>query len=110
MPVCLPAAEDLLFSGRSIGAAEAKAIGLVHTVFDDPETAALAYFEQHLADKSAAALACALVAARGAMRRDVRQCLAEVEQLYLGRLMQTRDANEGLVAFLAKRKPEWKHQ
>lgn len=105
-----PAAEDLLFSGRSIGAAEAKAIGLVHTVFDDPETAALAYFEQHLADKSAAALACALVAARGAMRRDVRQRLAEVEQLYLGRLMQTRDANEGLVAFLAKRKPEWKHQ
>ena len=105
-----PAAEDLLFSGRSIGAAEAKAIGLVHTVFDDPETAALAYFEQHLADKSAAALACALVAARGAMRRDVRQRLAEVEQLYLGRLMQTRDANEGLVAFLAKRKPQWQHQ
>ena len=105
-----PAAEDLLFSGRSIGAAEAKAIGLVHTVFDDPETAALAYFEQHLADKSAAALACALVAARGAMRRDVRQRLAEVEQLYLGRLMQTHDANEGLVAFLAKRKPQWQHQ
>ena len=39
------------------------------------------------------------------MRRDVRHRLAEVERLYLDRLMTTRDANEGLVAFLAKRKP-----
>jgi cyclohexa-1,5-dienecarbonyl-CoA hydratase len=104
-----PAAEDLLFSGRSITAAQAHAIGLVHTVFDDPETAALAYFEQHLADKSAASLACAVAAARAPLIRDVRQRLAEVEKLYLDRLMQTRDANEGLTAFLAKRKPHWEH-
>lgn len=103
------AAEDLLFSGRSIGAAEAKAIGLVHTVFDDPEIAALAYFNEHLANKSAASMACALLAARGAMVRDVRRRLTEVERLYLDRLMLTRDANEGLVAFLAKRKPHWEH-
>ena len=105
-----PAAEDLLFSGRAIGAAEAKAIGLVHTVFDDPQIAALAYFEQHLAHKSAAALACAVSAARAAMVRDVRQRLADVESLYLDRLMKTRDANEGLTAFLAKRKPQWEHR
>jgi cyclohexa-1,5-dienecarbonyl-CoA hydratase len=105
-----PAAEDLLCSGRSVGAAEAKSIGLVHTVFDDPEIAATAYFGEHLAPRSAASLACAVAAARGPMRRDVRQRLAEVEQLYLERLMATRDANEGLVAFMAKRKPEWRHQ
>jgi cyclohexa-1,5-dienecarbonyl-CoA hydratase len=105
-----PFAEDLLLSGRSIGAEEARAAGLVHTVFDDPETAALAYFNQHLAGKSAAALACALAAARGAMAREVRGRLAEVEQLYLDRLMATRDANEGLTAFLAKRKPQWEHR
>lgn len=105
-----PAAEDLLFSGRSISGNEALRIGLVQAVFDDPEIAALAYFEQHLADKSAAALACALAAARGGMLRDVRHRLAEVETLYLDRLMQTRDANEGLVAFLAKRKPHWEHR
>jgi len=68
-----PAAEDLLCSGRSIGAAEAKAIGLVHTVFDDPEIAATAYFGEHLAPHSAASLACAVAAARGPMRRDARQ-------------------------------------
>jgi cyclohexa-1,5-dienecarbonyl-CoA hydratase len=105
-----PFAEDLLFSGRSIGAEEARGAGLVHTVFEDPETAALAYFNQHLAGKSAAALACAVAAARGAMLRDVRQRLAEVEQLYLDRLMATRDANEGLTAFLGKRKPKWEHR
>ena len=37
-----PNAEDLLFSGRSVDAAEAKAMGLVHTVSDDPEAAAMA--------------------------------------------------------------------
>lgn len=105
-----PAAEDLLFSGRSIGAEEAKSIGLVQFVADDPEAAALTYFDQHLAGKSAAALACAVAAARGGMVRDVRRRLAEVERLYLDRLMQTRDANEGLVAFLAKRKPKWEHR
>lgn len=102
-------AEDLLFSGRSIGAAQAQAIGLVHTVFDDPETAALAYFSQYLADKSAASMACALAAARAPMLRDLKHRLAEVERLYLDRLMATRDANEGLVAFMAKRQPHWEH-
>ncbi len=105
-----PFAEDLLFSGRSIGAEEARAAGLVHTVFDDPETAALAYFNQHLAGKSAAALACAVAAARGDMVRDVRRRLAEVERLYLDKLMATRDANEGLTAFLARRRPQWEHK
>ena len=104
------AAEDLLFSGRSIDAGEAKAIGLVQFVSDDPEAAALVYFDQHLAGKSAAALACAVTAARGAMIRDVRHRLAEVERLYLDSLMATRDANEGLRAFLAKRKPNWEHR
>ena len=104
------AAEDLLFSGRSVSGDEARALGLVQFVAADPEAAALAYFELHLANKSAASLACALAAARGAMIRDVRHRLGEVERLYIDRLMQTRDANEGLVAFLAKRKPHWEHR
>ncbi|MEO8309883.1 MAG: cyclohexa-1,5-dienecarbonyl-CoA hydratase [Caldimonas sp.] len=108
--VSQPAAEDLLFSGRAIGVVEAQAIGLVREVADDPAAAALAYFEQHLCGKSAAALRCALVAARAPMLRDVQARLAEVERLYLDRLMTTRDANEGLDAFLAKRQPAWEHR
>ena len=78
--VNLPAAEDLLYSGRSIGAEPRRMpCGLVHAVADDPEIAALGWFHEHLPSKSAAALACAIAAARGAMRRDVRHRLAEVE-------------------------------
>lgn len=104
------AAEDLLFSGRSISGEEAKAMGLVQSLAADPEAAALAYFEQHLATKSAAALACALAAVRAPYIADLRRRLADVERLYLDRLMKTRDANEGLGAFLAKRQPQWEHR
>jgi cyclohexa-1,5-dienecarbonyl-CoA hydratase len=105
-----PTAEDLLFSGRSIGAHEAHRLGLVQVVDEDPVASALAYFEEHLQARSAAALACATVAVRGAMQREVRARLAEVEKLYLEWLMKTHDANEGLAAFLQKRQPEWTHQ
>jgi cyclohexa-1,5-dienecarbonyl-CoA hydratase len=105
-----PAAEDLLLSGRSVDAAEAKSLGLVHAVVADPESAALEYFDQHFAGKSAAALACAVTAARGAYLDELRRRLEDVERLYLKELMSTRDANEGLKAFLAKRTPQWEHR
>jgi cyclohexa-1,5-dienecarbonyl-CoA hydratase len=105
-----PAAEDLLLSGRSLPADEARQIGLVQCVAEDPAACALAYFDQHLQGRSAAALACAVVATRAPMQRQVRERLAEVERLYLEWLMRTHDANEGLAAFLEKRQPEWTHQ
>ena len=105
-----PAAEDLLFSGRVIDAAEAKAIGLVQHVADDPAAAALAWFQEHLAPRSASSLALALQAARGARVAQARSRLAEVERLYLDTLMSTRDACEGLDAFLQKRSPHWEHR
>ncbi len=103
-------AEDLLLSGRSIGAREAKEAGLVRELDDDPVAAALTYFDAHLAERSASSLVFALTAARAGMLRDVRHRLAEVEDLYLDRLMRTHDANEGLTAFLAKRPPLWEHR
>lgn len=104
------AAEDLLWSGRSIDGRSAHAIGLVQTLADDPQAAALAYFDEHLAPRSAAALACAVSAVRAARVRELRARLAEVEEIYLQRLMKTHDANEGLAAFLAKRTPHWEHR
>jgi cyclohexa-1,5-dienecarbonyl-CoA hydratase len=104
------AAEDLLWTGRSVDGAAALAIGLVNTLADDPEVAALAYFDEHLAPRSAAALACAVAAVRAPRARELRLRLAEVEHLYLERLMRTRDANEGLAAFLERRTPAWEHR
>jgi len=103
-------AEDLLCSGRSVSGTEAKALGLVEFLAEDPETAALAYFDAHLAPKSAAALALAVIAVRGPVVATAKRRLDELVNLYIDTLMKTRDANEGIAAFLAKRKPSWEHR
>jgi cyclohexa-1,5-dienecarbonyl-CoA hydratase len=108
--VSQPVAEDLLWSGRSIDGNAAHEAGLVQQVSDDPEAAAIAYFESHLVKRSAAALACAVAAVRGPVIARVKRRLAEVERIYLDTLMATRDANEGLSAFLARRAPSWEHR
>jgi len=103
-------AEDLLFSGRSIDAAEAVRIGLATAVAADPEAAAVAYFDKYFATRSAAALAVAVSAARGSYLPEVKRRLAEVERLYTDRCIKTHDAIEGLNAFIAKRAPKWAHR
>jgi cyclohexa-1,5-dienecarbonyl-CoA hydratase len=103
-------AEELLLSGRSLDASEAQALGLATAVAADPEGAAIAWFKEHLAGKSAAALRHALRAARIDLVERVRAKLARIEALYLEDLMATRDAVEGLEAFLAKRPPKWEHR
>lgn len=101
------AAEDLLLSGRSVDAAEALRLGLVNAVADDPEAAALAWFDEHLAKRSASSLGFAVKAARAGRVERVRAKLAALEELYLTGLMSTRDAAEGLTAFLGKRPARW---
>lgn len=103
-------AEDLLYSGRAIDAPTAHAWGLVNEVAEDPAAAALAYFDKHLAGKSAAALAHAVRAAREPFAELARARLEDVEALYLEKLMATRDAGEGLRAFIERRAPEWEHR
>ncbi len=103
-------AEDLLYSGRSVSGQEAASIGLVDAVADDPEAAALAYFDGHLADKSASSLRMAVRAARTTFVERVTAKINAVEKLYLEELMSTRDAVEGLEAFVAKRPARWENR
>ena len=103
-------AEDLLVSGRSIDAQTALGWGLANEVADDPAAAAAAYFDKHLSGRSGVALALAVRAVREPFSELARARLDDVEALYVEKLMTTRDANEGLTAFLEKRAPRWEHR
>jgi cyclohexa-1,5-dienecarbonyl-CoA hydratase len=100
---------DLLVSGRGVTGTEAVALGIAKEAAAVPEQAALAYFDEYLKPKSAQSLRHAVRAARLDYVARVKTKLAAVEQLYLNELMATRDAVEGLKAFLAKRPAQWEH-
>jgi cyclohexa-1,5-dienecarbonyl-CoA hydratase len=103
-------ADDVILTGRSIDAEEARAMGLVDEVAEDPGAAVEAWAARELAPKSGAALRWAVRTARYQFNEAIERTLPAVEKLYLEQLMATHDANEGLAAFLEKRKPEWTHR
>ncbi len=103
-------AEDLLYSGRSLNGDEALAVNLVDALNDDPSQAAMAYFDRHLAKKSASSLRLAVGAARHGYAERMSAKLEYVEKLYLEQLMATHDAVEGLEAFIAKRPANWENR
>ncbi|GAB4360110.1 MAG: enoyl-CoA hydratase-related protein [Gammaproteobacteria bacterium] len=106
----LAAAEDLLYSGRSISGTEAQRVGLANAVAEDPATAALDYFREHLLPHSASTLRLAVKAAREESVERIKAKIARVEALYLSDLMATHDAVEGLNAFIEKRPANWENR
>jgi cyclohexa-1,5-dienecarbonyl-CoA hydratase len=100
-------AEDLCLSGRTLDAREALRIGLVDVLADDPFQSALAYARENFLPRSAASLRHAVRAVRADLEDRFASDIASQERLYLDRLMRTRDAEEGIRAFLEKRAPKW---
>ncbi len=103
------AAEDLILTGRRMSAAEGVRRGLVSRVCAGGalEGTVEALLDSEIRTRSAAALRLAVKAARGPLYALLRERLGELERLYLGELMDTRDAHEGIRAFLEKRDPVW---
>lgn len=103
------AATRSILTGDTVPAGGWAASGVVEVVAEDGglEAAVDAWFARHLAPRSAAALRLAAAAARMGLLTHVREILPKLEQLYLQDLMRTRDAAEGIEAFLARRTPEW---
>lgn len=100
-------AEDLLLSGRTIDGETAKKIGLVDDVASEPMAEALGYVKDRILGHSASSLRFAVRAAREDLIDHFNQQIPRLERQYLDTLMKTKDAGEGLHAFLEKRKPVW---
>jgi len=103
-------ADDLVLTGRSIDAQTACDWGLVHHVAEDIEAVLQDALATHFLPRSAAALRHALRAVRREWVEELSAKLDRMERAYVDELMATEDANEGITAFLAKRKPEWKNK
>lgn len=106
-------ADDLALTGRSITANEAKQAGLVNLLAEegqDPWEIASKWISTHIIPKSASSLKIGNKAVRMRFFRAIREDLPRMEALYLKDLMESHDANEGINAFIEKRKAQWKHE
>jgi cyclohexa-1,5-dienecarbonyl-CoA hydratase len=101
-------AEELILTGRQISGDEAVAIGLANK-------SATAEELDGLVDETLKELACLSPAALAMAKKSVYawdaihfdKGLARAEKIYLDELMKTRDAREGIQAFIDKREPKW---
>src|SRR2546421_1004381 len=102
-------AADLIFTGRTISGEEAAAWGLANEAHPEGELQeVLQATLDYLGKLSPAALSVAKKAFYGWDSIHLDKGMARAEKIYLEELMQTEDVQEGINAFMQKRKPEWK--
>jgi len=105
-------AEDLLISGRVIKAEEGKEMGLLKTIYDDQNSmneAVDQWITKYILPRSASSLKYAVKTARTTFNYIMLNKLPVLESIYLNELMKTKDANEGINAFIEKRDPIWQN-
>ncbi|CAN5121881.1 enoyl-CoA hydratase [soil metagenome] len=103
-------AEELLITGRSISAEEANSFGLVNVLYDDKvalDAGVITWIEKYILPKSASSLRFGVKAARVKFNHIIGNFLPVLEEMYVKKLMETHDANEGINSFLEKRAPVW---
>jgi cyclohexa-1,5-dienecarbonyl-CoA hydratase len=102
-------AAGALLTGRTVRVEDWVGTGLIELVAAPQELQAVAdhWYLTNLAPRSVAALRCAALASRLWLAQQVEATLPRLEHLYLGTLMGTHDATEGIEAFLEKRQPQW---
>lgn len=105
-------AEELLITGKRICAAEAMSMGIVNQVYEDRaklDEAVEIWVQKNILPLSASSLRYAVRASRSFLNHILSKFLPQLEQYYVGDLMETPDANEGINSFLEKRKPIWQN-
>jgi cyclohexa-1,5-dienecarbonyl-CoA hydratase len=104
-------ARELILTGELIDAPEALRLGLVnYVVAPDQLEAKGQELLARLRELSAPALEFTRRALDITRAERLEESLARVENLYLNELMKTEDANEGINAFMEKRKPVWRNR
>jgi cyclohexa-1,5-dienecarbonyl-CoA hydratase len=104
------AANDLILSGRIISAQEAVEMGLINkTVAKGDLSQETESFIKPYLSLSAEVIRIAKKTIKAGLMDELEPSLKAIEDIYLNELMKTADAQEGLKAFLDKRKPEWKN-
>lgn len=102
---------ELLLTGETISTDRAADLGLVtHRAGAADIDATLETLVESLTRYSRSVTRITLEAVRGARSKDFERALEISERLYLEKLLQTEDMNEGIDAFLAKRSPLWNHR
>ena len=102
---------EMILTGRSFSAQEAAVMGLINRAVPGNELEqTLEALLEELKGKSRAVRRIALKGLRESALRDFSANLARSEELYLKELLATEDVEEGVQAFLAKRKPCWRHR
>jgi cyclohexa-1,5-dienecarbonyl-CoA hydratase len=106
--VCQPVVDRMVVLGDLVKGTDAVALGLADECAPSSAVEARAlHWAGRYRELSGTAIRFATRAARAAWDEALGDRLARLEQLYLGELMATADAREGIAAFLDKRPPRW---
>ena len=104
-------ARELILTGEIIDAVEAGRLGLCNHVVPgahlEPKLLEVLAKLRELSGTSLSFARQSLDFGRG---RSIEDALSEQENIYLHELMKTQDANEGVKAFMEKRKAIWRHR
>jgi cyclohexa-1,5-dienecarbonyl-CoA hydratase len=102
---------EIILTGDVFDAETAKKLGLVSIIVPVAGFAdEVDRFVARIANNSRAVLRLAKRAALRGMELEPREAARKVEEIYRDQLMSTKDAVEGLNAFLEKRAAEWKDE
>lgn len=105
--------DELILTGDSVDAKRAREMGIVNYLIPEGKEGWVyvsGWISETITGKSAVSLRHAKSCARMHFNSRIKENLPKIQKIYLEKLMHSHDANEGINAFLEKRKPVLKNE